>query len=205
MRKLLSSLLALAIGLIFLQGCEQSRLAPVPDDGVILAFGDSLTLGVGTLPANSYPGVLAELSGRRVVNAGISGEVTAEGVARLARTLEETDPDLIVLLEGGNDILRNESPAKIKRNLAAMIEIAESRGVEVVLIGVPERNLFSNSAPFYSELAEEHELVFQDELIARLLRTARYKSDAVHFNERGYRVMAEDIFELLTHNGALPP
>jgi len=205
MRKLISWHLALAIALVLLQGCGQPRLTPVPGDGVILAFGDSLTLGVGSQPENSYPMVLAELSGREVVNAGISGEVTAGGLARLERTLEATDPALLVLLEGGNDILRNESPANIKRNLAAMIEMAEDRGVEVVLIGVPEKNLFSKSAPLYAELAEQYGLVFEGELIARLLRTGRYKSDAVHFNERGYRAMAEEIFELLTHNGALRP
>ena len=205
MRQVFSRHIIAAISLVFLHGCEQPRLTPLPGDGVILAYGDSLTLGVGAPPHSSYPMVLAQLSGRRVVNAGISGEVTAAGLARLTRTLEETDPALLVLLEGGNDILRNESPATIKRNLAAMIETAADRGVEVVLIGVPEKSLFSKSAPLYGELAGQYGLVFEDTLIARLLRTPSYKSDAVHFNQRGYRAMAEAIFELLRENGALRP
>ncbi len=194
-----------ALVLALLLGCGQPKLTPIPVDGTILAFGDSLTLGIGTTAANSYPAVLTQLSGRRVVNAGVSGEVTSEGLARLSRVLERTDPALMILLEGGNDILRNEPAAGIRRNLSAMIELAESRGVEVVLIGVPERSLFSVVAPFYGELAAEHALVFEDNLIGRLLRSPGYKSDAVHFNADGYRVMAEEIFALLSDHGALRP
>jgi lysophospholipase L1-like esterase len=198
-----SSIAALVLALLL--GCGQPELTPIPANGTILAFGDSLTLGVGTTEANSYPAVLAQLSGRRVVNAGVSGEVTSEGLARLSQVLKRTDPALMILLEGGNDILRNEPPAGIKRNLAAMIELAESRGVEVVLIGVPERSLFSVVAPLYGELAAEHSLVFEGSLLGRLLRSPGYKSDAVHFNADGYRIMAEEIFALLSDHGALRP
>jgi len=190
-------LVVTALASVLLQGCEQPALTTIPQDSSILAYGDSLTLGVGAGEANSYPTVLAELSGRRVINAGVSGETTAGGMARLPETLADTNPALLILLEGGNDILRNENPATTKRNLAAMIEMAKSRGVQIVLIGVPERSLFSDVAPFYRDLAQEYELVLEDELIGDLLRTPRYKSDAIHFNQHGYRVMAEAIFELL--------
>jgi lysophospholipase L1-like esterase len=113
-------------------------------------------------------------------------------------------PALLVLTEGGNDILRNISSRVIKENLRAMIEHANSRGIPVVLIGVPQKNLFSSVAPLYRELAEEYALVFDDALLSDLLRTPRYKSDMVHFNEHGYRAMAEAIYALLQDNGAIP-
>ena len=188
---------------LFLLGCDRPALTPIPRNGSILAFGDSLTSGTGVHSSDSYPSVLAELSGRQVVNAGVSGELTAQGRARLARTLDETSPVLLILLEGGNDILQNEDPAETRRNLAAMIELAQSRSIEIVLIGVPGKSLFSDVAPFYRELADEYGLVFDGRLLAELLRTPRYKSDAVHFNRQGYRVMAEAIFGLLVENGAL--
>lgn len=188
---------------LFLAACGSPRLTPIPPDGTLLAFGDSLTQGVGVPPAESYPAVLARLSGRRVINAGVSGEVTEQGRARFGALLEQTRPDLVLLLEGGNDILRNLDPARTQANLAAMIEQAQAQGVQVVLIAVPGKRLFSDAAPFYSALAEQYGLVLEDALIADLLRQRKYKSDSLHFNRAGYRVMAESLHERLVEEGAL--
>jgi lysophospholipase L1-like esterase len=117
--------------------------------------------------------------------------------------IAKTNPDLMILLEGGNDILRNHNLAVTKKNLSAMIAMAKEQGVQVVLIGVPQKQLFSDTAPLYRELAEEHKLVFEPELIANLMRKRKLKSDTVHFNKAGYQKMAEAIHELLHENGAL--
>lgn len=191
------------IVVILLASCDRAELQPVRDNGIILAFGDSLTVGVGTEKSKSYPSVLSSLSGRRVINAGVSGEVTSAGVERLAKILEDTDVDLLILLEGGNDILRGINPVTTKRNLALMIEKAKSYNIDVVLVGVPEKKLFSDVAPFYEALADEYQLVFEGELISNLLRTPKYKSDSIHCNEDGYKVMAESLYRLLVERGAL--
>ena len=107
------------------------------------------------------------------------------------------------MLEGGNDILRSKDPQATRGNLAAMIELARGEGIELVLIGVPDKMFFSNSAAFYGDLAQEYELVFDGGTLASLLRDNDYKSDAVHLNARGYRLLAESIHELLTEEGAL--
>jgi len=190
--------------LLFLQACSDSKsLTPIPEDGVILAFGDSLTVGVGASDAYSYPAILMELSGRQVIGVGVSGEETTQGLLRLPKVMDEVNPDLLILLEGGNDILRNKNMRNTKQHLAAMIELAQSRGVQVVLIGVPEKKLFSDVVPLYEELAEQYNLVFADDLLSGLLRDNEYKSDAVHLNQQGYRVMAESILQLLVKHGAL--
>jgi acyl-CoA thioesterase-1 len=188
---------------LLLQGCAEPKLSPVPIDGTVLAFGDSLTLGVGADQHDSYPNVLSELGGRRVINAGVSGETTDRGLARLRVTLPQVKPDLLLLLEGGNDILRSRDPGDTKHNLSAMVEFARAQGVEVVLVGVPDKLLFSDSASFYGEIAQQYDLVFDDETLAGLLRRSDYKSDAVHLNSQGYRVLAEAIHELLAEHGAL--
>lgn len=188
---------------LLLPSCGSPPLATLPADGTILAFGDSLTAGVGATEATSYPTVLAELSDREVINAGISGETTAEGLARLPAVIAQTQPDLMVLLLGGNDILRSQNLDDTQKNLAAMIELAQGQSIEVVLVGVPQRGLSAEAAPLYEELAEDYRLVFEDDLIGTLLRKQAYKSDAVHFNAQGYRVMAEEIHGLLVKNGAL--
>jgi len=194
---------ALLLAALLLQGCSEPRLSPVPADGTLLAFGDSLTLGVGVADGDSYPSVLSQLGERRVINAGVSGETTDLGLARLRQTLRQENPALLLLLEGGNDILRSKDPGKTKRNLAAMVEFAHAQGTEVVLVGVPDKLLFSDAAPFYGELAEQYDLVFDGETLADLLRSSQYKSDAVHLNARGYRRLAMALHDLLTEHGAL--
>ncbi|MFT4929332.1 MAG: acyl-CoA thioesterase-1, partial [Phenylobacterium sp.] len=64
---------------LFISACGEIKLPPIPPNGTILAFGDSLTQGKGVKPADSYPSVLARLSGRKVINAGVSGEVSQAG------------------------------------------------------------------------------------------------------------------------------
>jgi lysophospholipase L1-like esterase len=194
---------ALALLALLISGCDKPGLEPLPANGVILAFGDSLTAGVGAEEDQSYPEMLARLSGLEVINAGVSGEVTAAGQARLSQMLDTHTPDLLILLEGGNDILRNHDLNRTKTNLAAMIESAHAHGVEVVLIGVPEKNLFSEVASIYPELAQEYELVFIPDLISELLRDPQYKSDRIHFNAAGYRAMAQEIHAVLRKHGAL--
>jgi len=186
-----------------LLACGKTSYSPLPNDAIILAFGDSLTAGVGTTTENSYPDVLADLTGRTVINAGISGETTSQGLQRFARLLDQHNPQLVILLEGGNDILRNQPVAATKTNLANMIVQAQSRQIPVLLLGVPEKNLFSSSADFYEELAEEHSVLFIKGLVSDLLRTSRYKSDTVHLNSAGYRAMAEAIYDFLQDQNLL--
>ena len=196
--------LAFLLIALLLQACgDKKLLSRVSESGVILAFGDSLTSGVGVSSGNSYPTALSKLTGRKVVNAGISGEVTEQGLARLAKVIDKTNPELLILLQGGNDILRNYNLAETKKNLSAMISLAKEQGVQVVLVGVPKKQLFSDAAHFYNELAEEHQVVLEAELISTLLSKPKFKSDSVHFNKIGYLKMAEEIHQLLRDNGAL--
>lgn len=169
----------------------------------ILAFGDSLTAGVGASENDAYPNQLAKLIGLKVVNAGISGETTKEGLTRLPSVLDKYNPQLVILLEGGNDILRNYNLVQTKQNLAKMIEEIQSRNIQMIFLGVPKKNIFSDSAPLYQELAEQYNLVFDGEIISTLIKKKRYKSDSVHFNALGYQKLSERLYEILNDNGAL--
>ncbi|MCK5640240.1 MAG: arylesterase, partial [Gammaproteobacteria bacterium] len=126
--------------LVFLiASCSESpQLEKLSQDSVILAFGDSLTYGSGVKEQFSYPSVLHELINIEVINSGVPGEVTADGLERLQQTLLEHQPDLVILCHGGNDILRRNGHAQTRVNLLAMVQLIKSSGADVILLGVPE-------------------------------------------------------------------
>jgi len=195
---------SLLVSFLSLTGCFQGDpLEPLPEDAQILAFGDSLTEGKGVSKADSYPAVLARLGDFSVVNAGVSGELSKDGARRLPPLLAKHQPDLLLLMHGGNDILQNVKPEIAKANLVSMVESAKELRIPVILIGIPEKSLFSKTAPLYRELAEEYELVLEDSIIASLLRNPRMKSDSVHFNQSGYQAIAERILSLMDDEGAI--
>lgn len=187
-----------------LLGCSGSpKLAPVPPEGVILAFGDSLTYGTGAGDGESYPAVLQGLIGRTVVNAGVPGETTAEGLARLPGVLDETTPRLMILCLGGNDFLRRLDEKQAADNLRAMVALARSRGVEVVLMAVPKFGLTLSPPAFYAQMAEELKLPLEGGIMRAVVMNSAMKADEVHPNAAGYRAIAEALAELLRKSGAV--
>jgi len=195
---------AWVIGLaVLLSGCGGAELQALNDGDVIVAFGDSLTAGKGVTTDQAYPAVLSELTGYEVINAGISGETTQEGLLRLEGVLDEENPALLILFEGGNDILQNKDLSQTKANLNSMIAIAKDKNIQVALVGVPQKKLFSNTAELYNELADEHELLIENKIVASLLRKPGMKSDSVHFNMQGYSALAQAIATMLDEGGAL--
>ncbi|BBP46119.1 arylesterase [Thiosulfatimonas sediminis] len=191
--------------LLLLSACSRPPLSPLPLDAQIVAFGDSLTAGYGVSQAQAYPAILAELSGRNVLNLGVSGETTAEGLTRLTALLQDSSTriDLLILFEGGNDILQNKPVTQTEANLAQMLSLLENRQIPVLLIGVPEKKLFSDSAPFYQTLAQRFSIPLEDEIVSDIMLRPSLKSDYVHFNQQGYRVLAEAIYQKLVASGAL--
>lgn len=188
---------------LLLAACGEPGFRPLAAGEIILAFGDSLTEGRGVNPAQSYPSVLASLSGHPVINGGVSGELSRAGRARLPGLLAEHRPALVILLEGGNDILHGSGEGALKANLAAMIEAVQGSGAQVLLVAVPRKSLFADGAPLYGELAEQYGLVLDNDSLGELLRTPGLKSDAVHLNAQGYGALAERLHRLLQARGAL--
>lgn len=194
----------LVAALLLAAGCgKHAKLAPLPSDAVVLAFGDSLTFGTGASENESYPAELAKLAGRRVVREGVPGEVSAVGLKRLPGVLDEHRPRLLLLCHGGNDFLQRLPSAEAAANVRAMIRLAQSRGTEVVLIGTPEPGLTLSAAAFYAEIAKEMRIPYEGEVLSKILKDSTLKADQVHPNAAGYKLMAQRVYELLKKSGAV--
>lgn len=191
--------------LLLLNACgdTEPQLPALGDDAVVLAFGDSLTRGTGAKAGQSYPAVLSQLIGREVVNAGVPGELSAAGLARLPAELERVAPALMILCHGGNDMLRKQDLEKARQNLEQMIGLAQARGVAVLLLAAPKPGLWLNAADFYHQAASNSGVPLEADVIAEVLGDAGMKSDPVHPNAAGYRLIAETLAARLRVLGAL--
>ena len=213
---------------VFASGAGLPLLAK---DAVILAFGDSLTFGTGAALGESYPAILERLVGRRVVNEGVPGEITGEGLARLPEVLKREKPALLILCHGANDLLRGLNKRQAAANLRAMIRLAREKGAAAVLIAVPSPGIALSPEhlyleivtekgatvriavpslgitlspePFYREIATEMELPLEENALTTILSNGTLLSDPIHPNAAGYRRLAESIASLLKRSGAV--
>ena len=190
--------------ILFACTIAQPTLSRLTDDAVILAFGDSITSGVGAQPGSSYPEILEGLINRRVIKSGISGETSGKGMVRLPGELAVHKPKLVLLCMGGNDLLRKLDSEKTAQNIIRMAQMIRDSGAEVVLIGVPRPGLMLSIAPFYKKISKDTGVPLEGSLLADILADNKLKADSIHPNAEGYRILAEGIAAFLRNAGAIP-
>ncbi|WP_421905929.1 arylesterase [Mameliella sp.] len=176
----------------------------------ILALGDSLTQGYGLIEQEGFvPQLRSWLTERghdvRIVNAGVSGDTTAGGLARVDWSLTPEIQAMIVAL-GGNDLLRGIDPAAARANIEGILKVAEARGLEVLLIGMSAPGNYGPDykAQFdaiYPELAEAYDTLHLESFFAGLMRDGempddpgRYmQPDGIHPNAAGVARIVEAV------------
>ena len=169
----------------------------------LVALGDSLTAGYGLPESQAFPARLEAWLRRqgisaRVVNAGVSGDTTAGGLARLDWALADK-PDLVILALGANDALRGIDPAIVRANLDKMMRKIEAAGARLLLLGM-------RAPPNWGEAyRRDFDLIFPD--LAHAHRVPLYpfilegvamqpklnQADGLHPNARGVAVMVDHI------------
>lgn len=164
-------------------------------DGPIVAFGDSLIHGTGS-SGGGFVSLLAQRLGRDIENLGRPGETTAGGLARLDEVLE-LQPSLVILLLGGNDVLRRVPPADTFRNLAVIIERLQAGGSAVLLVGVRGGLLQDPYAGEFAALAERHGTAYVPDVLQQVFMRPDYMADQVHPNDAGYARIAERVDPVL--------
>ena len=198
-------LLVTFVALLAVAACggSKTRLEKLDPSAVVLAFGDSLTFGTGAGPTESYPATLERRIGRKVVNAGVPGETSARGLARLPEVLDEVKPSLLILCHGGNDFLQRLDDAAAASNVREMIRVARGKGIPVVLLATPKPGLPPSIPAFYGEIATELAIPFEEGVMRSVLLDNKLKSDMVHPNGAGYAQIAEAVERVLKKSGAI--
>jgi acyl-CoA hydrolase len=206
---LVQTLLALCLLALLGAGCGKEKLAPLPGDALVLVVGDSISAGFGVEPAQAWPQLLAQRSGWRVVNGGVSGDLSADALGRLPGLLEKHAPQLVVLEIGGNDMLRGAPEGRIRANLETMIVAAKAAGAQVAIIAVPRPSLMGAAlsslrpADFYSDIANSHGVALVDDALSAVLSRPDLKLDPLHPNASGHADLADRIAEALRDIGLL--
>ncbi len=174
---------------------------------VIVAFGNSLTAGLGVPSDQSYPALLAKKLGEegfsyKVINAGVSGETTAGGLRRVSWVLKN-QPDVVILELGANDGLRGLNLKEMEKNLARIIQQLQENKVEVILAGMkipPNYGTRYTSAfeAIYPKLATR----FKISLIPFFLEGVATKpdlnqADGIHPTAQGYEVILKEIWPII--------
>ena len=192
-------LIVIALILIYLSFTQKEyTIQPLSSHATILALGDSLTYGYNANREESYPALLSRLSGYQVVNAGILGDTSADGLKRLPTLLENDSIKLMILFFGGNDIIQNVPMSELKNNLKNMIHMAKEKNIDVLLISVPNLSLFGLSPlELYEEIADEENIPLLKGMMSDILEKPSLKSDQIHPNASGYKIMGEKIYKKL--------
>ena len=174
---------------------------------VIVAFGDSLTAGLGVTPEDSYPARLqaklrAEGYAYRVVNAGASGDTTAGGLRRVDWALKNT-PDIVIVALGANDALRGQDLASVRANLDAIVARFQKAGARVLVAGmeVPPNYGARYAADFrrlFREVALKRGAAFMPFLLDGVAGNPRLNQpDGIHPTAEGYGLVVEHLWPFL--------
>ena len=182
--------LFLLLSCFLLTACG-SREPVVLNGENIICFGDSLTYGTGAAQNKSYPAQLSAMIDQPVINAGIPGNTTADGLERLETDVLEKSPRIVLITLGGNDLKNGVRKDVAFMNLKTIIEAIQAEGGLVVMGGVKFIILDKGYGEMYKKLAKETDIILIPNILGGLIGKDKYMSDPIHPNGAGYEIMAQ--------------
>jgi acyl-CoA thioesterase I len=189
---ILSALLIVAVFYIFRSNHTITNYPP--KNTTIVALGDSLIQGVGAKESGGFVSMLEKKLERPIINLGVSGNTSEEGLFRIEEATNH-NPGTVILLIGGNDFLRKVPKEETFKNLRQIIDTLQSKGSMVVLLGVRGGIVTDQYKAGFEKLAEETDVIFVPNVLDNLFGNSEYMADSVHPNDAGYAVITDRIFE----------
>ncbi len=206
----LKNLLLITVFSILAISCSRERhYSVVPAKSTIVILGDSLTYGTGANKGEDYASLLASSTGWNVINAGVPGDTSSDGLERLPAILADNKVDLLIVELGGNDFLQHLPEKETVNNLKAILAQAKSKQIQTALLAIPEFSPISAAVgnlsdhPLYAKIAKETDTPLFENVFSDVLEKNRLKSDQIHPNAEGYRIVEEHLRKILTKMGFL--
>jgi len=147
--------------LIILGGCVKNEIANLDSQGKnIICFGDSLTFGYGVNPDEAYPSILARLVDRPVINAGVNGNTSAQGLVRIKNDVLAKEPFLVIIEFGGNDFLSKIPTSQTASNIEKMIKIIQEGKAIAAVVDISSGPFLSEYKSLYRQICRRQKAIF---------------------------------------------
>jgi acyl-CoA thioesterase I len=188
--------LAVLVALWSMPSGTPDAAKPTAGDRVI-AFGDSLVEGVGASTGRDIASLLSARVGVPIVNAGRRGDTTGSALTRLDSAVLSRNPRIVIVLLGGNDVLRRVPHQETFANLDAIVGRIRGRGAAVILVGLSVGVFTDVYGNGYENLARRTSSGLVPDVLSGILGHPELMADHIHPNDRGYRMIADRIEPVL--------
>ena len=178
-----------AVGFVVSQGCAKNPAGPSGSLQVV-AFGDSLTYGIGTTGGNDFVSVLSGRLGISIVNAGLPGDTTGSALNRLDGSVIARKPKIVIVLLGGNDLLQGVPVQQRVTNITTIVQRIRAAGAAVLLVGLgdPPLDPFDGALP---ALGTSTSSTYVPAILEGIYGVPSLMFDSIHPNNAGHAIMAD--------------
>ncbi|GAB4529788.1 MAG: arylesterase [Pleurocapsa sp.] len=194
----------LALSSVLLANCENQSLnrriqnLSGNADRTIVILGDSITAGYGLNPRQAYPYLLSEKFDLPILNRGVSGDTTADGLARLKRDVLSEKPWLVIIALGANDFLTQVPTIETEKNLKTIVRQIQKEKAIVVILGMNFSSFTDEYQEMYTRVARETDSYLIPQVLQGVLDNSQYsQADMIHPNALGQEIIANRIAEAL--------
>jgi len=163
----------------------------------IVCFGDSLTQGYGAVENKNYPYYLQQLTGITVINKGINGNTSKDGLDRIDDILKIQNAIVIVEF-GANDFFQQIPLNETKKNMEQIVDKLQNSGNTVVIVSTEDSQL-KNQYNMLKKIAKEKKVLFIDGILNEIWTDRSLFSDDIHPNSLGYKLIAQKIYKNIKH------
>jgi len=175
-------------------GCAKREIKNIDSKGKnIICFGDSITFGYGAEPGEDYPKAMCPLLDYPIMNAGVDSDTTIRGLERFQEEVIDKEPLLVIIEMGGNDFLKKVPMETTMNNVSTMIDRAQESGAMVAIADISSGMFLREYRSRFARLAKEKNVIFIPEILRGIITNPSMKSDFIHPNAAGYKIIAQKI------------
>lgn len=191
------AIIFLSFGTVVFIFFKPSKITNYPSIGdSIVMFGDSLVEGVGATKGYTLPELLSKKIKMPVINMGIRGQTSHQGLLRVGEVIDK-DPKVVMVLFGGNDYLHDIPLEKTFKNIETIVTTLQEYGAVVILLGIQGGILSDPYEQEFRRIAKEKGALYVPSVLDGLIGNEYLMSDEVHPNDEGYTILANKIAPVL--------